>query len=254
MLGHAVMWGYLDVNAASRVRLPRPAWTEEETIQALSGAEVERLLDGAPPEYHPLFLTAVSTGIRLGELRALRSGDVELDREAPRLHVRRSVTESGVFQRPKTQGSVRRIPIGPRLRAALLEHRMASRFKDDGDLIFPNGNGRPLDGHNLVNPALPPDAQEGGTPQGAVPRPTACVRDVAVGRGRSRDGRVEAPRSRQREDDARHVLTRHSRTPWTAPPKRWKERSISRFRPSHTGWRRDAEPSSCPPIRRRLGL
>ena len=88
-----------------------------------------------------------------------------MDREAPRLHVRRSVTESGVFQRPKTQGSVRRIPIGPRLRAALLEHRMASRFKDDGDLIFPNGNGRPLDGHNLVNRHFRPTLKKAGLPR-----------------------------------------------------------------------------------------
>jgi hypothetical protein len=247
MLGHAVMWGYLDVNAASRVRLPRPAWTEEETIQALSGAEVERLLDGAPPEYHPLFLTAVSTGIRLGELRALRSRGTAAAC-APVGH--------GVRGVPAAEDA--------RLRAADPD-RATSPCCPTGasDGVAIQGRRRPdLPERKRPSPrraqpcepALPPDAQEGGTPQGAVPRPTACVRDVAVGRGRSRDGRVEAPRSRQREDDARHVLTRHSRTPWTAPPKRWKERSISRFRPSHTGWRRDAEPSSCPPIRRRLGL
>jgi integrase len=69
--GQAVGWGYL-VNRATGNRLPRPEWREEETIHALSGEEVERLLAAAPPECRTLFLTSVSTGVRLGELRALR--------------------------------------------------------------------------------------------------------------------------------------------------------------------------------------
>jgi Phage integrase family len=130
----------------------------------LSGEQVERLLAAAPPSYRTLFLTAVSTGVRLGELRALRWADVDWNRDQPRLHVRRSVSKSGVFQVPKTKSSTRKIPIGPRLRTALLEHRMASRYKDDGDLIFPNANGAPLDGHNLAVREFKPALRQAGLP------------------------------------------------------------------------------------------
>jgi len=61
----------------------------------LSGEQVERLLAAAPPSYRTLFLTAVSTGVRLGELRALRWADVDWNRDQPRLHVRGSVSKSG---------------------------------------------------------------------------------------------------------------------------------------------------------------
>jgi integrase len=89
-------------------------------------------------------------------------GRCELDRDRPRLHVRRSITESGVFQKPKTPGSVRKIPIGPVLLSALREHRMRSRFKDENDLIFPNTSGGPLDGHNTVSRHFRPTLKKAG--------------------------------------------------------------------------------------------
>ena len=73
MLGHAVGWGYLEVNPAVRISLPTPEWQEEETIHALSGAQVEQLLAAAPADYRTVFMTAVTTGVRLGELRAQAS-------------------------------------------------------------------------------------------------------------------------------------------------------------------------------------
>jgi integrase len=171
MLGHAATEdfdNYLTVNPAAGLGpLPKPPhdeYREEEVIRVLSGEQVERLLDAAPANYRTLVLTAVSTGVRLGELRALRWGDVEWDREKPRLCVRRSVTKNGVFQVPKTKGSTRKIPIGARLRTALLEHRMSSRYKDESDLIFPNGKGAPLDGHNLAVREFKPALRRAGLP------------------------------------------------------------------------------------------
>ena len=165
MLGHAVEWGYLEVNPATRIKLPAREWKEEETIQMLSGPEVERLLAHAPADYKVMWMTAVMTGVRLGELRALRWGDVDWDRDQPRLHVRRSVTESGVFQKPKTASSVRRIPIGATLLAALREERMRSRFKSDDDLMFPNSTGTAQDGRNMFNRHFLPTLKKAGLPR-----------------------------------------------------------------------------------------
>ena len=116
-------------------------------------------------------MTAVMTGVRLGELRALRWGDVEWDRDQPRLHVRRSVTESGVFQKPKTARSVRRIAIGPSLLAALRARGahaqpVQERRRSDVPELDRSRAGWP----QHVQPALPPDAEEGRAAQDPLSR------------------------------------------------------------------------------------
>jgi hypothetical protein len=54
-------------------------------------------------------------------------------------------SKDGRFQQPKTWTSVRAIDASPTLVAALREHRMASRFKDVEDLVFPSEKGAPLE-------------------------------------------------------------------------------------------------------------
>jgi integrase len=162
MLGYAVnVSGYIEINPATRIRVSGDEYKDQETIQVLSGSEVERLLAAAPDDYRTLFLTAVSTGVRLGEQRALRWKDVGWDER--RLHVRRSVTKTGIFQHTKTK-KTRAIPLSQSLMHALREHKMRSRFKDDEDLIFPNSLGAPMDGHNMVNRQFRPTLKKAGLP------------------------------------------------------------------------------------------
>jgi integrase len=117
-------------------------------MRVLGPAEIHRLLDAAAPDARTFLLTAVTTGMRRGELLGLRSGDV--DWEMRRVWVRRSVDKDGRFQQPKTRTSVRAIDASTTLVAALREHRMASRFKDVDDLVFPSEKGTSLDGGNAV--------------------------------------------------------------------------------------------------------
>ena len=147
MLSHAVEWGYLNANPAVGVRRPRSE-TRNDEMRVLGPQEIHRLLDAAAPEARTFLLTAVTTGMRRGELLGLRWGDV--DWEARRVWVRRSVDKDGRFQQPKTRTSVRAIDASTTLLAALREHRMASRFKDVDDLVFPSEKGTPLDGGNAV--------------------------------------------------------------------------------------------------------
>jgi integrase len=168
MLGHAVQWEYLSANPAAGVRRPRVVQRE---MFVLDGAQIVELLEGkndqgAPhvrPEWRTFFLCAATTGVRLGELLALRWSDVDMQNR--RLWVRRSITRRGTLQEPKTRGSMRAIAITPTLVAALREHRMASPFKADSALIFCTAKGTPLDGVNLVRREFKPALRRAKLPE-----------------------------------------------------------------------------------------
>lgn len=162
MLGHAVAWGYLSANPAAGVRRPRVESRHDE-MHVFDPDEVRRLLESAPPEGRTLLLCAVTTGMRRGELLGVRWGDV--DWHSRRIWVRRSVGKDGRFQQPKTRGSVWAIAMTPTLVADLREHRMASPFKGDHDLIFASERGTPLDGRNAVRRYFEPALRRARLPR-----------------------------------------------------------------------------------------
>jgi integrase len=162
MLGHAVEWGYLSANPAERVRRPRMERNHDD-MRVLDADQVRRLLEKAPPEARTLLLCAVTTGMRRGELLALKWGDVDWD--GRRIWVRRSVDAEGRFQQPKTRASVRAIALTPTLVSALRLCRMASSFKGEDDLIFPSERGTPLDGRNMVRQYFEPALRKAGLPR-----------------------------------------------------------------------------------------
>jgi integrase len=106
-----------------------------------------------------LFVLALSSGMRLGELLGLRWRDVDLD--AGTLQVRQILVRmpSGLrFGEPKTKRSRRRISLSAGARDALRHHRArqaAERLRlgpvwEDHDLVFANEIGKPLDAGNLL--------------------------------------------------------------------------------------------------------
>jgi integrase len=92
---------------------------------------------------HALFLTAAMTGMRQGELIALRWLDV--DGQASRIRVRRNFTRQR-FGTPKSKRSSRSVPMTKRVAAELRAHRKRSAYPNDEDLVFCHPEtGNPLD-------------------------------------------------------------------------------------------------------------
>ena len=116
----SVKMGLLVRNAADAVDPPR---FERKEMRVLDAAGVARLLRAAHgSELQTIVAVAVGTGLRRGELLALRWSDINLD--ARRLTVRRSLeTVKGVTRTkpPKTARSARTIALPPFVVGALRE-------------------------------------------------------------------------------------------------------------------------------------
>jgi integrase len=100
-----------------------------------------------------------ATGLRIGELLALRWAALDLD--GGTLAVRESVFE-GMFQLPKTHKAMRTIPPGPHVVNALAAHRARATRTAAGDLVFGNRRGDPLRESKLLKKVLQPAAEKAG--------------------------------------------------------------------------------------------
>lgn len=137
--GRAIAWRYVTTDPTRGVsNLPRNR--TERKIQVLSPAQVRDFLAVVPEFWHPLFLTAVSTGLRRGELFGL-TWDCVLWTQR-KLVVRHQLRD-GQLTQPKSEAALRQIDIGPALLRALTEHRKTCPASDAG-LIFPTPRGLPV--------------------------------------------------------------------------------------------------------------
>lgn len=157
----AVIWERINRNPAKHVKKPKRRKYE---MQMLKPEEVQKLLEHVDIDYYPFFLAAVLTGLRLGELLALRWSDINWFSQ--QINVRRAVSE-GIIQSPKSEKSVRRVDMAPALLEALREHKnkqkVESLFSDD-NLVFPNENGGLLDRHNVYSRHFAPALKKAGLP------------------------------------------------------------------------------------------
>ncbi|MCL6437192.1 MAG: site-specific integrase [Rubrobacteraceae bacterium] len=147
-LGQAVEDGIIAANPAARVR--RPKYRREE-IMALSEEEVGRFLAASRGEReYAMYEMAVKTGMRFGELRALRFQDIDF--ESREIHVRRAVTVRHGEEHwgPPKNGRARTIVFGDNLAGTLQAHRRrlaeeklaAGPAWEDRDLVFPGRRGQ----------------------------------------------------------------------------------------------------------------
>lgn len=144
-----------NVEAGERPRSSR----SRKDVRALSPDQVRALLEAARGERNEaLYVVAVHTGLRQGELLGLKWSDVDLD--GRRLSIRRAikVTEGGLdFGPPKNKASRRSVPLSKSAASALRAHRLRQNEErlrlgdlwEDYDLVFPNRVGRPLDHNNF---------------------------------------------------------------------------------------------------------
>ena len=158
VLDAAVDCSYLNSNPARGVKFPLQGLRKEPRI--LNSEALAKLLAQLREPYRSMVMLAASTGLRVGELLALRWKVVDLT--VGTIRVSESVFHSQV-QLPKSERSIRTIPIGPQTRTLLEEHRkrFAAKWNEEG-LLFPNQLGGPHPECNLLERVLRPAAKAAG--------------------------------------------------------------------------------------------
>ena len=144
ILGRAKKVYGLPSNAAAEVeKFPLKASGE---IQVFSPEEVWALVRaGADEQDAAIFLTAAFTGLRMGELLALRWREVDFTGETVRV---RASFSTGELTTPKS-GKVRAVPLAPAVATALAALGQRQDWVGDDDLVFPGVTGDYLDGSAL---------------------------------------------------------------------------------------------------------
>ncbi|PLS87636.1 MAG: site-specific integrase [Actinobacteria bacterium] len=157
-LDQAVADGMISRNVTDALKLPR---IDREEINPLTAEEANRLIEAARGDrLEALYVLAVHSGLRQGELLALRWEDLDL--EARTLRVRRTLTWAGgkhSLTEPKTKKSRRTVRLTTGAVAALRDHlkrqlsemdRLGSLYQN-GNLVFANEIGGIVNPSNLRN-------------------------------------------------------------------------------------------------------
>lgn len=178
-LDDAVKLGLIARNVCDAVSPPR----EEETeIEPLDGDQIGKLLDAAKGHsQEALFILALATGMRRGELLGLKWRDIDFTKGV--LHVRRILSRVPVLVRedggeayveaePKTKSSRRSIVLADFAKEALQKHhvrqgemrRDAGELWEDHDYVFCTPLGRHLSPGSSVLDVLKTLLKRAGLP------------------------------------------------------------------------------------------
>ena len=141
VLSRAVDWQMIDTNPAKHgVDNPQRRRTEKRPFE--SCAQLATVASRLGDRERALVIFAAATGLRPGEWIALEQRDI--DRNARVVYVRRAF-RNGRIKSPKTEGSVRAVP----LQAIALDALEQLPAGSGTDLLFPSLRGAYFDLHNF---------------------------------------------------------------------------------------------------------
>lgn len=149
-LQHAVKWRLLAINPCTLVEPPKVQPKEIRVLDSAEAASLLRMVQGKRL-YYPI-LVGLSTGMRRGEVYALRWKNVDLHKGLLRVVESLEQTKSGlIFKTPKSAKGRRSIALSPvvvqelrRHKREQTTHRLAlGPVYQNNDLVFPRADGTP---------------------------------------------------------------------------------------------------------------
>lgn len=172
-LSDAVKWNLVPRNICDAVDPPR---VPKQEMHVLTVEQARHLLNVAREDpLEALYILALTTGMRQGELLGLQWSDIHV--AIGTLQVQRSIArikqKGFVVSEPKTAKSRRSISLAPLTLEALQRHRLrqqeqrlacGSAWEDNG-LVFSNSVGKPLEASNVLGRSFYPLLVKAGLPK-----------------------------------------------------------------------------------------
>ncbi|MGG0753745.1 tyrosine-type recombinase/integrase [Brevibacillus laterosporus] len=159
-LSLAVRWELVTKNSAELANPPRisreirATWDLDQTNKFLQSAKVDSI------QYYIIYLLALYTGMRRGEILGLRWKDVDLSegKISVAQNLSYTVNKGLIFQEPKTRSSKRLIAITDIVVEELKKYKaeqsklrqLFGESYEDLDLVVCNANGKPIHPRNLT--------------------------------------------------------------------------------------------------------
>lgn len=149
-IGTAFNWAinnnYMMYNPITRVKKLK---VDKVEMSFLSEKEIKIVLKTAQkeyPDFYPLLLTAVYTGMRRGELLGLTWECIDFKESI--IKVKKSLYK-GVLSEPKTKNSIRAIQVPKKLVNVLKKYKKIAK-ENDLNLVFTQDNGKSIDADNMI--------------------------------------------------------------------------------------------------------
>jgi len=152
ILGAARKWGYkVPMVRISDLSLPRKT---NARPRVYSANEMARIVSSADEPLGTICFVLGSTGMRIGEVLALRTDDLDFERNL--IHVRHSVF-AGTLGSPKSEASMASLPMPFDLAVRIKAFLASKRYRQNGQrLLFANRRGRPFSANKLREKKLRP--------------------------------------------------------------------------------------------------
>ena len=171
IMAYAVRHKLIGHNPVTEAERPKDQRTQEMEIRILNPSEIRALLEAVEDQKHrTLFLMAIMTGARQGELLGLKWGDLDLEKK--QVYIQRTFNNGREFP-TKTKGSKRKIDLSPTLLTELKKWKLACpKTKPDPrnpdgpeieiELMFPNEAGEHIDKNNMIKRYFEPALGKAG--------------------------------------------------------------------------------------------
>jgi len=160
IMSYAVRHKYINYNPVRDAERPKNQGKEKkQKIRILTPAEIGALLESEQnPKYKTLFMLAIFSGARQGELLGLKWSDV--DWKNNQIHIQRTYNSYAWYD-TKTETSNRKIDIGPITMITLKKWKLACP-SCELDLVFPNKAGNPINHNNMYYHLFEPALKKAG--------------------------------------------------------------------------------------------
>jgi integrase len=161
IMAFAVRHRMIDFNPVRDAERPKSTGKVDETheMSILTPDQISAFLDAEPDEkYKTLFLVALMTGARQGEILGLKWSDIDFIKK--QIHIKRTFNHERWFEL-KTKGSIRKIDLAPMVVRTLAEWKLKSGGQDD-DLVFRSEAGTPIGCYNLTRRHFVPALKKAG--------------------------------------------------------------------------------------------